>query len=74
MEVTTEMLFSLIGELFVQTRMQARMLQQRESENVSAAGRAIPDYQAWRKDNPDSVVQQDREGPRSKGTPEGEKI
>lgn len=73
MEVTTDMLFSLIGELFVQTRMQQRMLQQHSAEDSNATTqRAIPDYQAWRKEHPDSMEQIDGEGPRSQGTPKGE--
>lgn len=73
MEVTTEMLFAIIGELFVQTRMQSRMLQTRENGNATAE-RTIPDYQAWRKEHPDSVVETNREGPRSEGIPPGERL
>jgi hypothetical protein len=58
MEITTEMLFAIIGELTVQTRIQAKMLQaqQQQTENNNAAAqRTIPDYQAWRENRASGV-------------------
>jgi hypothetical protein len=71
MEITYELLFAIIGELTVQARVQARMLQQIESEKTDASPqRTIPDYQAWRTEHPDSDIKPDRKGSGGKGNAE----